>query len=242
MGTLPVCPQHAQGAVGKLRQSLPESPGTRLWLWVSPVGCPLSPPGHAGHRGGQQCPRLPSARREKRRRWRQGGRWQDTKTQGRWPRATGGRWGQSGGPLGGDTAQTKGSAAVLPSGALPQLGWGCGCPQGCLGLARVARARLRCRGVAGPPAGSDTGPGQPTRPPGLRLHWGPGGTRGDSATLGVALGSWEVAFVPQSVTERGHGPWGHSRDGPAPATNRLNVILFHTPPSPPPQKNVEKER
>lgn len=60
------------------------------------------------------------------------------------------------------------------------------------------------------------------------------------ATLGCChCGGWGL--------ERGHCPWwgsvgassgmGHGRDGPAPATNRLNVILFHTP-----KKNVEKKR
>lgn len=54
-GHCPCAPQHTQGALGKLRQSLPEWPCTRLWVCGVTRGVSIvPPPGHAGQRGGQR--------------------------------------------------------------------------------------------------------------------------------------------------------------------------------------------
>lgn len=112
------------------------------------------------------------------------------------------------------------------------------CPQGWLGTGGAGVAALsRCHRAICRQRARGTQP----QPPAAAQCSQSAAELGKEGALSGTLGCcpswslWEVGVAPQGVTVPG---MGHSRDSPALATNRLNVILFHPPLAP---KKCRKE-
>lgn len=228
-GTSPVCPPAHTGGSGETEAE----PARVAWhealgLWCHPWGVHCPPQdmqGRGGVSGAGSC-RVPGGKG--------GGKERDgrTKPQGTWPCATAAQLRTVPGvPLG----VTRGPALRGAPPARGAAGGGAGpngCPQGWLGTGGAGVAALsRCHRAICRQRHRPWHPAQCSQSAAALGKDGPWVGSGGSPTLGCcpSWSPWEVGFVPQGVIVP---RMGHSRDSPAPATNRLNVILFHTPPPP----------